>query len=71
MEEKLPPGWIVFALGGARLKLAGDGPVGHVLVGKREKDLVMRGGGAPEVLTNYGAPDEKRNQSDMEVLVTY
>ena len=50
---------------------ASDGPVGHVLVGKREKNLVMRGGGAPEVLTNYGAPDEKRNQSDMEVLVTY
>ena len=50
---------------------AWDGPVGHVLVGKREKNLVMRRGGAPEVLTNYGAPDEKRNQSDMEVLVTY
>ena len=41
------------------------------MVGKREKNLVMRRGGAPELLTNYGAPDEQRNQSDMEVLVTY
>ena len=34
----------VFAQRRARQKLAGDGPGGHVLVGKREKNLVMVGG---------------------------
>ena len=51
VKERLPPSWIVFAQGGARQKLAGDGPVGHVLVGKREKNLLMVGGGAPEAPT--------------------
>ena len=41
----------MFGQGSARQKLAGDGLVGHVLVGKREKNLLMVGGGAPEAPT--------------------
>ena len=46
--------------------MAGDGLVGHVLVGKREKNLLMARGGASEATDK-----RKRNQWVMEVLVTY
>ena len=59
VKERLPPGWIVFAQGGARQKLAGDGPVGHVLVGKREKNLLMVGGGPPEAPTMLHQAEKK------------
>ena len=59
----------MFAQRRARQKLAGDGPGGHVLVGKRESG---DGGRTTRSTRMCVAPDGKRNQWDMgEVLVTY